>query len=110
MAMGASFGALVILTLATIVVCLGIGRVALGPGRVLAVLVSSLGLAGPVDLFERAIVHNARLPRTLLAALCGAGLGVAGAALQGCLQNPLVGPQNVGVLSGAGFGGSVGLF
>ena len=103
--MGASFGALVILTLATIVVCLGIGRVALGPGRVLAVLVSSLGLASPVDLFERAIVLNARLPRTLLAALCGAGLGVAGAALQGCLQNPLVGPQNVGVLSRSGVSG-----
>jgi len=109
-AVGAGFGVLMLLTLATIVLCLGIGRVALGPGRVLAVLGSGLGLAESVDLFERTIVLNARLPRTLLAAISGAGLAVAGAALQGCLQNPLVGPQNVGVLSGAGFGGSVGLF
>jgi iron complex transport system permease protein len=108
--LGSGFGVLLILTLATIIVCLGIGRVPLGPGRVLAVLLSGLGLADPVDLYERAIVLNARLPRTLLATLCGAGLAVAGAALQGCLQNPLVGPQNVGVLSGAGFGGSLGLF
>jgi iron complex transport system permease protein len=110
MAAGTGFGILIILTLATIVMCLGIGRVALEPGRVLAVLFSSMGFVGPVDLFERSIVLNARLPRTLLAALSGAGLAVAGAALQGCLRNPLVGPQNVGVLSGAGFGGSVGLF
>jgi len=69
-----------------------------------------VGLSGPVDPFEGSIVLSVRLPRTLLAALCGAGLAVAGAALQGCLRNPLVGPQNVGVLSGAGFGGTVGLF
>jgi iron complex transport system permease protein len=106
---GPGFSALAVLTLATIVLCLGIGRVALGPGRVLAVLGAGLGLADPVELFERTIVLNARLPRTLLAALSGAGLAVAGAALQGCLQNRLVGPQNVGVLLGAGFGGSLGL-
>ncbi|MGH8070354.1 MAG: FecCD family ABC transporter permease [Candidatus Entotheonellia bacterium] len=107
---GIGFGGLVLLTLATIVVCLGIGRVALEPERVLAVLLSGVGIGGSVDPLERAIVLNVRLPRTLLAALSGAGLAVAGAALQGCLRNPLVGPQNVGVLSGAGFGGSIGLF
>jgi iron complex transport system permease protein len=109
-AQGIGFGGLVVLTLVTIVVCLGIGRVGLEPGRVLAVLVSGVGVGGPIDPLERSIVLNVRLPRTLLAALSGAGLAVAGAALQGCLRNPLVGPQNVGVLSGAGFGGSIGLF
>lgn len=109
-AAGIGFGGLVLLTLATIVVCLGIGRVALAPGRVLAVLLSGVGIGGPIDALERSIVLSVRLPRTLLAALSGAGLAVAGAALQGCLRNPLVGPQNVGVLSGAGFGGSIGLF
>jgi iron complex transport system permease protein len=103
MAQGIGFGGLVLLTLATMVVCLGIGRVPLGPGRVLAVLVSGVGIGGAVEPLERSIVLHVRLPHTLLAAL-------AGAALQGCLRNPLVGPQNVGVLSGAGFGGSIGLF
>jgi len=107
---GIGFGGLVLLTLATMVVCLGIGRVALGPGRVLAVLLSGVGIGGAVEPLERSIVLHVRLPRTLLAALAGAGLALAGAALQGCLRNPLVGPQNVGVLSGAGFGGSIGLF
>jgi len=109
-AAGLGLGGLVLLTLVTIVVCLGVGRVALTPGRVLAALLSGVGISGPVDPFDGSIVLSVRLPRTLLAALCGAGLAVAGAALQGCLRNPLVGPQNVGVLSGAGFGGTVGLF
>jgi len=107
---GIGFGGLVMLTVATIAVCLGIGRVALAPGRVLAVLLSAVGVGGAVDPLESAVVLSVRLPRTLLAALSGAGLAVAGAALQGCLRNPLVGPHNVGVLSGAGFGGSIGLF
>jgi iron complex transport system permease protein len=107
---GLGFGGLVVLTLLTIVVCLGVGRVGLAPGRVLAVLMSGLGIGGAVDPLERSIVLHVRLPRTLLASLSGAGLAVAGAVLQGCLRNPLVGPQNVGVLSGAGFGGSIGLF
>lgn len=107
---GIGFGGLVMLALATIVVCLGVGRVALAPGRVLAVLLSAVGVGGAVDPLESAVVLSVRLPRTLLAALSGAGLAVAGAALQGCLRNPLVGPHNVGVLSGAGFGGSIGLF
>ena len=99
-----------VLTLVTIVVCLGMGRVTLAPGRVLAVFLAGVGIGGPVEALERSIVLSVRLPRTLLAALSGAGLAVAGAALQGCLRNPLVGPQNVGVLSGAGFGGTMGLF
>ena len=104
------FGGLVVLTLITMVICLGIGRVTLAPGRVLTVLLSGVGIGGPVEALERSIVLSVRLPRTLLATLSGAGLAVAGAALQGCLRNPLVGPQNVGVLSGAGFGGTIGLF
>ena len=56
------------LTLLTIVICLGIGRVTLAPGRVLAVLLSGVGIGGPVEALERSIVLSVRLPRTLLAA------------------------------------------
>lgn len=89
--------------------CLSLGRVTLTPQRVFMVLLSCTGLPIPSDPLARSIVLNVRLPRLLLAALSGAGLAVAGAALQGCLRNPLVGPQNIGVLSGAGLGGSLGL-
>lgn len=42
------------------------------------------------------IVHDIRLPRTLLAALIGATFGMAGASLQGLLRNPLAEPSLFG--------------
>lgn len=42
------------------------------------------------------IVREIRLPRTLLAALIGATFGIAGAALQGLLRNPLAEPSLFG--------------
>lgn len=42
-----------------------------------------------------------RLPRVLLGAAVGAGLGTAGAVLQGLFRNPLVDPGLIGVSSGA---------
>jgi len=54
---------------------------------------------------ELIVVQVVRLPRVLLATLSGLGLGVSGAALQGMLRNPLVGPDIVGVSSGAAVGG-----
>jgi len=56
---------------------------------------------------EARVVELIRIPRILMAALAGAGLAVAGAALQGIFRNPLVGPQIIGVSSGAAFGGAL---
>lgn len=47
-------------------------------------------LIGGADDVTRAIVLDLRLPRAILALLVGGILGVAGAALQGLLRNPLV--------------------
>ncbi len=54
---------------------------------------------------EFAAVQVIRLPRVLLAMLAGGGLGLSGAALQGMMRNPLVGPDLVGISSGAACGG-----
>lgn len=43
-----------------------------------------------------------RLPRTLVTALTGANLALAGCILQGVLRNPLADPGIIGVSSGAG--------
>jgi iron complex transport system permease protein len=50
------------------------------------------------------IFWEIRLPRALLGALVGAALGLAGAALQGYLRNPLAEPSLVGVSGGAALG------
>lgn len=50
------------------------------------------------------IVLQLRLPRTVSAIFVGAGLGVAGALLQGALANPLASPDVIGVTGGSAFG------
>ncbi len=59
----------------------------------------------PWDLNELTVIEVIRLPRVLTATLAGIALGVCGTALQGMMRNPLVGPDFVGVNSGAACGG-----
>ena len=90
---------------------------ALWPLLVLA-LVAALHV-GPVDInlaaawrdwsagqvtIESLILFELRLPRALLALVIGASLGLAGAALQGLLRNPLAEPGIIGVSNGAALG------
>jgi iron complex transport system permease protein len=77
----------------------------------LAALATALGTE-PVSLGEalagpglaRTIVVEVRLPRVLLAAMAGMGLGVVGAAFQALLRNPLAEPYLLGVSGGAALG------
>lgn len=62
------------------------------------------GLTGTGDATPIAVVRTLRLPRVLLAALVGAGLGAAGAALQGATRNLLAEPYLLGVSGGAAVG------
>ncbi len=50
------------------------------------------------------IIADLRLPRALLAVTVGAGLGAAGAAMQGSLRNPLADPGLFGIAPGAALG------
>lgn len=55
------------------------------------------------------VVAVVRLPRILLVVICGLGLSLSGAAMQGVFRNPLVGPEIVGVSAGASLGGVLGI-
>lgn len=81
--------ALVALIVALMVLSLIVGPAGLSPRAALAGLFSGDGPAGIV-------VRDIRLPRTLLAVLIGATLGLSGAALQGLLRNPLAEPALFG--------------
>ena len=50
------------------------------------------------------VMREIRLPRALLAVMVGASLGLAGAAMQGYLRNPLAEPGLIGVSASAGLG------
>ncbi|GFZ33554.1 corrinoid ABC transporter permease [Clostridium zeae] len=60
-----------------------------------------------IDSIYDKIIFNIRLPRIILAALVGAGLGVSGAAFQGIFKNPMADPYVLGVSSGAALGATI---
>ena len=68
---------------------------------------SRLGGSSPTPAFT--IVWLLRMPRTVMAALVGAALGVAGAQMQGLFQNPLASPDIIGVSAGGALGGVIAL-
>lgn len=95
------------LLLLTIVLALCAGRYAVSVTTVLQILADTLTGRCPSAEYSRTaenVVLYVRLPRILIA-----GLAVAGAALQGIFRNPLVGPQIIGVSSGAALGGALAL-
>lgn len=55
-------------------------------------------------LAETLVMREIRLPRAILAVLVGAALGLAGAAMQGYLRNPLAEPGLIGVSASAALG------
>lgn len=90
------------------VASLGIGRYDIPFARVIDILLAPVRPpAVAITPSEANVVFTVRLPRILLALLTGAGLALSGAALQGVFRNPLVGPQVIGVSSGAAFGGTL---
>lgn len=90
------------------IIALGLGRYAIEPLDVVRILLARLGIIdADVPDTARRVVELVRAPRILSAALAGAILGMTGAALQGIFRNPLVGPQIIGVTSGASFGGAL---
>ncbi|MCX2969031.1 MULTISPECIES: FecCD family ABC transporter permease [Streptomyces] len=61
-------------------------------------------LFGGGDSAARLVVWELRLPRSVVGALVGASLGLAGAILQGIARNPLASPDILGITAGAGVG------
>lgn len=90
-------------------VSLGIGRYPVPLDQVLLALAAGLGIATDLPGTVERVVLLIRLPRILEGLVIGGGLALAGAALQGVFRNPLVGPQIIGVSSGAAFGGALAL-
>lgn len=75
-----------------------VGPAAAGLGDSLAALFTGKGEALVL------IMREIRLPRALLGLMIGATLGLAGAAMQGYLRNPLAEPGIIGISSSASFG------
>ncbi|MGE0006840.1 MAG: FecCD family ABC transporter permease [Parvibaculaceae bacterium] len=103
LALRSGAGAAVLLL--AIVAGIVVGETPLPVETVTAVLAKHLWGAGhAVDPIEAGIVWNYRLPRTLVAAGCGAGLAISGVVLQALVRNALADPYLLGVSAGASTG------
>ena len=94
---------------ALLVLSIGVA-VTIGPANVSVpdvyrVMLTHMGIGSSgVSRIQDGIVWELRLPRTLLAAVCGAGLALCGAIMQSLLRNPLADPFVLGISSGASTG------
>jgi len=89
---------LIVLTAALVGLCLAslaIGSKPIDVGTVWRVLFDNDGSDAAI------IVHELRIPRTLLGLLVGCALGMSGALMQGHTRNPLAEPALLGVTAGA---------
>ncbi|MFC8666497.1 FecCD family ABC transporter permease [Streptomyces sp. NPDC057199] len=103
--LGLLIAAGVALLLVSVAVAITIGPADIRVGDVWSVVASHLGWgSSELTPIREGIVWELRLPRTLLAAVCGAGLAVCGAVMQSLLRNPLADPFVLGVSSGASTG------
>ncbi len=89
---------LLALALGSALLALGIGPVSIPASQVFSLLLS--GGATP----EARILRELRVPRVLAGLVVGAGLGLAGAVMQGVFRNPLADPYLLGVANGAAAG------
>jgi len=90
--------ALGLLSLGLLTVSLLIGPAAIGPVESLTAMMA------PADTPLALVMQEIRLPRAILAFMVGASLGLAGAAMQGYLRNPLAEPGLLGISGSAALG------
>nr|WP_281351869.1 iron ABC transporter permease [Entomospira entomophilus] len=95
---------ILLLLVGLMILSLFIGRYPLSVGDIIAILT----FQHPSEIKSH-LFFQVRLPRILMALLCGAYLAQAGSIYQTAFKNPLVSPDLLGVSSGATIGAIIGI-
>ncbi|ALJ20726.1 iron ABC transporter permease [Microbacterium sp. No. 7] len=96
-----------LVVVAAVVALVAVASIAVGAREVAwSEIVSALG--GASGSFDEAAIAK-RIPRTALALLVGAALGLSGAVMQGVTRNPLADPGILGVNTGAALAVAIGV-
>lgn len=98
----AFLGLLLLLFVMALIAAISLGAAEVRLGEVVRSLIGQ-----PPSKQVATIVWNIRLPQALAAAVAGAGLAVAGAAMQSILRNPLGSPFTLGISHAAAFGAAL---
>ncbi|WP_213736045.1 iron ABC transporter permease [Bradyrhizobium sp. dw_411] len=98
---------LVLLLIALMLASLTLGRYPLSLREVAHVFFMTIPFDATGDYADKpwVVTEIIRMPRILLVTICGMGLALSGATMQGVFRNPLVGPEIAGVTAGASLGG-----
>lgn len=99
-----------LVALVSTVVTVGVGAVYIPPSTVVGIIREALSPTGVAPSWTRGqerIILDLRIPRAILAATVGAGLGIVGSVLQSITRNPLADPYLFGISSGASVGAVV---
>lgn len=88
--------------IAAFFICISVGNYAVSFQDIINILFFGQGDPGAIQ-----VIRDVRLPRLLSAAMVGAGLSVAGAAMQSLFKNPMASPSILGLSSGAALGASI---
>lgn len=99
------FGAIIIVLLTGAILY----AIAVGSYRLPVAEVVNILLMRDLNSTAHHVIWNIRLPRILTAIVAGAGLSIAGAAMQSILRNPLGSPFTLGISSAAAFGAALAL-
>ncbi|MFE3498007.1 FecCD family ABC transporter permease [Streptomyces sp. NPDC059175] len=95
---------LAVALLAALTAAVSWGSTSIPPAEVWGVVARRVAGGAPRPGTDDLIVWQLRVPRALLAALVGAGLGLVGTAVQALVRNPLADPYLLGISNGASLG------
>jgi iron complex transport system permease protein len=98
------FFLMLLLVVAAFALSLRVGKYPLSVREIAAIIFD-----GTVSPLARGVFLTLRFPRTVMALLAGAGLGLAGSVFQLVFKNPLASPDIVGAASGANLGAALAL-
>lgn len=102
------FVGMVAAVVVSVLVGVSVGSVRVPVSTVWDVIVSEItGRESAVATNQRQIIWELRVPRVALAGVVGAGLSIAGVAVQALVRNPIADPYVLGVSSGASVGASL---
>ena len=99
----------VLIVLSSFILLTAVGSISVGPMNIsfMDSLISVATHSNQLPDHIHMVIHEIRLPRTLLCILVGAILAICGTVTQGLFRNPLAEPGIIGVSAGASLGGAV---
>ncbi|CAM3860432.1 FecCD family ABC transporter permease [Vibrio aquimaris] len=99
----------ILIVLSSFILLTAVGSISVGPMNIsfMDSLMSVATHSNQLPDHIHMVIHEIRLPRTLLCILVGAILAICGTITQGLFRNPLAEPGIIGVSAGASLGGAI---